>query len=160
EKLLDSETGKVVYSNNYRIIKHRNWLIIAPAQHEQSNIFVINDEKEQIDFEAGQLSFKLIEKVPGDTSADNTALLDAKHIEFPLVLRKWKTGDYFYPLGMDKKKKISRFLIDQKISKTRKENVWVLEMNKKIIWVVGMRIDNRFKLTPQTKSILRISLSK
>lgn len=160
EKLLDSEAGKIVYSDHYRIIKHRNWLIIAPAQDEQSNIYIINDEKKQVDFEAGRLSFKFLEKIPGETSASNMALLDAKHIEFPLILRKWKTGDYFYPLGMEKKKKISRFLIDQKISKTGKENVWVLEMNKKIIWVVGMRIDNRFKLTPQTKSIFQITLSK
>ncbi|MBA2501103.1 MAG: tRNA lysidine(34) synthetase TilS [Chitinophagaceae bacterium] len=158
-KLLNSESGREVYSSNHRIIKNRNWLIIAPLQDKDSQVIIIENENSIVDFENGRLSLKILQDAVPDSSA-NTAHLDARHIHFPLILRKWKTGDYFYPLGMKKKKKISRFLIDQKVSKTGKEKIWVIEMNKKIIWVVGLRIDERFKIAPQPHQTLRLSLSE
>ena len=158
-KLLISESGKTVYSSTHRIVKNRNWLIIASLQDKASQLFVLEDKNSTMDFENGRVSLKIL---PGaiSTSSPNIAHLDARQIHFPLILRKWKTGDYFYPLGMKKKKKVSRFLIDQKISKTGKEKVWVIEMNKKIIWVVGLRIDERFKISPATNKTLRITLSE
>jgi tRNA(Ile)-lysidine synthase len=162
-KLAESDSGKYIDSPvfHYRIIKHRHWFIISPVQTAESANIIIEENDEQIFFEAGQLLCKKLAatKVELNTSAQ-LAQLNAAEITFPLLLRKWKTGDYFYPLGMKKKKKVARFLIDAKLSKTQKENVWVLESNKRIIWVVGHRIDDRFKLTASTKDALQISYLK
>jgi tRNA(Ile)-lysidine synthase len=159
KKLLKAESGKFIENENFQVIRHRNWLIIAPKTLDTA-IIAIGKDQQLIRYPSGVLEFdtqlagKL--KLEGDA---NLALLDIKNIEYPLVLRKWKTGDYFYPLGMTKKKKLSRFFIDQKLSRNIKENTWILESGKRIIWVVGMRIDERFKITPSTKEILRISLT-
>ena len=87
-------------------------------------------------------------------------MVDGATLQFPLILRPAATGDYFYPLGMQKKKKISRFLSDQKLSLTQKENVWVVAMDQKIIWVVGMRIDDRYKISEATQQIYSLRLLK
>jgi tRNA(Ile)-lysidine synthase len=165
-KLAVSESGKYIQSpeNNYRIIKHRHWFIISPVIATESANIIIEEGDKQIVFSLGKLSIETnsnpsLDKLKTQTSND-TISLDAKGISFPLLLRKWKTGDYFYPLGMKKKKKINRFLIDQKLSKTVKESTWVIESAQRIIWVVGRRIDERFKVTDKTKTTLLISLQQ
>ncbi len=156
--LLKSETGKYIQSPSYRIIRNRAWIIISPNETTEANNVLIEREGD-IDFIEGKLEIKKIQtsNLKPQTS-HQTAQLDAEKINFPIFLRKWKQGDYFYPLGMNKKKKLSRFFIDQKLSLTQKEKAWVIEMNKKIVWVVGMRIDDRFKITDATKEILQITL--
>lgn len=158
--LLNSETGKYIQSATHRIIRNRNWLIITPHKENETQHILI-EAPGRILFSLGQLHCSM---EPASNAAvppsPAIAWLDAADISFPLLLRKWKTGDYFYPLGMRKKKKIARFLIDQKVSKTAKENTWVLESGKKIVWIAGHRIDDRFKITPRTKNILCIELKK
>ena len=157
--LCTSDNAKFVASATHRIIKNRNWLIIAPAQIPESQTFIIESENENIVFGNENLQIHHLLNTPTEIIADaNKVLLDAAHIQFPLLLRKAKTGDYFYPLGMTKKKKVSRFLIDQKLSTTQKEKLWVLESNQRIVWIVGYRIDNRFKISPHTKQILQLQL--
>ncbi len=159
-KLAESDSGKYIDSPtfNYRLIKHRHWFIISPVNSAESEIIIIEQGISNLEFGIGQIRLEVISNsqfpIP---NSSNIACLDAKDISFPLILRKWKTGDYFYPLGMKKKKKLSRFFIDQKLSKTEKEKTWVIEMDKKIIWVVDKRIDERFKLTEKTRNILKIS---
>lgn len=159
--LLGSETGKYVSSSSHRIIKNRNWLIISPLQSTEAANILIEEADKKVLFEGGELRLELIEnnsafQIP---LVADIAAVDYDEITFPLLLRKWKQGDYFYPLGMNKKKKLSRFFTDQKLSKTAKENVWVIEMNKKIVWIVGHRVDNRFKIKPSTKRVLKISVA-
>ncbi len=162
--LLTSESGKFVQSDSHRVFSNRKWLIIAPLKTEKAQHILIDDSNQSIGFELGQL--KLEHTTPQPLDKTSTIVhLDAAAIQFPLLLRPWKKGDYFYPLGLSKdgsqkigKKKISRFLIDQKLSITQKEKVWVLESNKKICWVVGFRIDDRVKITNQTKAVLKCTI--
>jgi tRNA(Ile)-lysidine synthase len=153
--LLKSESGKYVQSSSHRIIKNRKWLIISPNKPGEAQNIIIEAADKEIDFEMGHLQMQQYSTCNIDHSP-LVAQLNAGEITFPLLLRKWKPGDYFYPLGMQKKKKLSRFFTDQKLSLTQKENVWVIETNKKIIWVIGMRIDDRFKITGTTKNILQL----
>jgi tRNA(Ile)-lysidine synthase len=157
-KLAESESGKYIQSpgGSYRIIRHRHWFIISPVLAIDSGNIIIEEKDKRIRFSEGMLeSERTGNRQP--VAGNHIACLDAKDISFPLLLRKWKTGDYFYPLGMKKKKKLARFFIDQKLSKTAKEKIWVIEMNKKIIWVVGMRIDERFKITDATVQTLQLT---
>ena len=158
-KLLNSESGKYIQSPTHRILRNRKWLIISPLNDLEANHFLIKEKDTVIIFSGGKLSIEK-EVNPGKIQADkNAAQLDALQIQFPLILRKWKTGDYFYPLGMQKKKKLSRFFIDQKLSLNEKQQAWVIESDKKIIWVVGHRIDDRFKIKDGSANILKFSLT-
>jgi tRNA(Ile)-lysidine synthase len=160
-KLAESQSGKFIQSPNapFRIIKFRNWFVISSDKPVNAEIIVIERDTRKIQTSAFTLHLSGLSTSDLKPETSNLiACLDADQITFPLILRKWKEGDYFYPLGMTKKKKVSRFFIDQKLSKTEREKTWVLEMDKKIIWVVGMRIDDRFKITDKTKKILKLSL--
>lgn len=161
-KLLDAGNGSFIDSSSHRIIKNRKWIIINKKEQEEKALhIVITGKEKKVRFAQGELVIE--KKIPAASytiSLDkNVAAFDAAEITFPLILRKWKQGDYFYPLGMKKKKKLSRFLIDQKVSMVDKEKVWVLEMDKKIIWIVGQRIDDRFKITGSSKEVVKINWS-
>ncbi len=169
-KLADSESGKYIHSplSSYRIIKHRHWFIISPVETYESANIIIEENDQEILFLLGKLRIDKNAHISFDKpdsyrvstqSFNDTIVIDQKKIQFPLLLRKRKTGDYFYPLGMKKKKKLNRFLIDLKLSTIAKENVWVVESNQRIVWVVGYRLDERFKMEATTKESLIISLT-
>jgi len=156
--LLHADSGKYVMSSSHRILKNRNWLIISPNETQDESVFIIESDTKMVNFGSNKISIESTSSTQFSNDAA-IALLDMKNLQFPLMLRKWKQGDYFYPLGMLKKKKLSRFFIDLKLSLLEKENSWVVESNKKIIWVVGKRIDNRFKITDTTESVLKFTLT-
>jgi len=154
--LMDSMNGKYICSSSHRIIKNRRWLIIALLEDPSNAHISIDKNESTVNYPEGRIHIReLASESTGKFSATpGTEVLDAGEIQYPLLLRKWKAGDYFYPLGMKKKKKLARFFIDQKLSKTAKEKVWVLATDKQIIWVVGQRIDNRFRTKDSTAKIL------
>lgn len=156
-QMIDAESGKFVESETHRIIKDRDFLIITPKVPTDADIILIEGVPCIIETEAGHFHFS-IEKKPENISADiNIAILDTKNISFPLILRKWRTGDYFYPFGMGmKKKKLSKFFIDQKVPLHQKDNTWILECDKRIAWVAGMRLDERFRVKVSTEQVLRV----
>lgn len=158
--LLDSESGRYVASASHRIIKNRNWLIIAPVVAEAAKLVIVEAGDRVVQFAAGSLRLEAgAKKHAAGGVGNDIAFIDKRQLQYPLILRPWKAGDYFYPLGMKKKKKVARFLIDLKVSKTDKERVWVLESNKRILWIVGMRIDERFKITDSTRDVLKLAFT-
>lgn len=157
--LLDGDQGAYVQSETHRIIKNRKWLIISAIAEQDVQTFVIANTPTHVSFSKRKLMVDVLDTANELSKDPDVAQLDGRHVTFPLLLRKWKAGDYFYPLGMKKKKKVSRFLIDNKLSPTQKENVWVVESNKRICWVVGMRIDERFKILPTTKQVVSMTVS-
>jgi tRNA(Ile)-lysidine synthase len=157
-KLLDGENGGFQLSPSYRIIRNRQWMIISPNNTTTAQHVQIEEGQAEVLFENGKLI--ITDKSDTFTHSPTEASLDASEIRFPLLLRKWKAGDYFYPLGMQTKKKLGKFLIDLKLSRTEKEQVWVLESDKRILWVLGYRIDNRFRITEKTKQVLQLTYRK
>lgn len=159
-KLAESESGRYIESESHRIIRHRNWFIVASKFAVSNSTIVIDNNEALVQIPGGTLALEKVDlKQFNLNKSPSIAQLDAKEIQFPLIVRRWKSGDYFYPLGMRKKKKLARFFIDQKLSITDKENIWVIESHKRICWIVGHRIDDRFKITDATKQVLQINLS-
>ena len=155
--LLDSQTGKEVVSKTHRLLKNREYLILTKKVGLQQTSTMINSSKEEIKISAGTIIFSKADKI--DKKNPYSIFLDSKKLKFPLKVRNVVSGDYFYPFGMDGKKKVSKYLKDQKISKYDKEKTLILETSKnEIVWLIGMRLDHRFSVTDKTKEILKIEL--
>ncbi|TRZ42551.1 tRNA lysidine(34) synthetase TilS [Robertkochia solimangrovi] len=158
EHLPEAQTGKILYSATHRIFKDRDDLILEPLDHVESRKFsddyFIESGIKEIEFPL-HLSF---EEVPELSSTNRNAIVvDAARLNFPLRLRKWREGDYFYPFGLKGKKKLSKFLKDEKFSLADKEAQWILtNANGEVIWVIGKRADDRFKVTETTRKLMRI----
>ncbi|MHA7109312.1 tRNA lysidine(34) synthetase TilS [Sunxiuqinia elliptica] len=156
---LYAEPGKVFYSTTHRLVKDRSYFILTPREEESLSRYYI--EKDCLEIATPiRLSFQQLTNDSSFQFSKNRLIadLDLDCLEFPLVIKKWEQGEYFQPLGMTGFKKLSDFFIDQKFSIPEKENSWILYSGGKVVWVVGHRIDNRFKITPETQSVIRIQL--
>lgn len=107
-----------------------------------------------IPFDTKNHQNKVLEELIFDNP--NTISIDYNKLQFPLIIRKYEKGDYFFPIGLNGKKKLSKFFKDEKMSLLEKENTWVLCSNNDIIWVIGKRLDERFKVTKTTSKLLKI----
>jgi tRNA(Ile)-lysidine synthase len=161
EKSLDSESGKIFLSPDFRIVKDRDTLIITRLGNDQPqdipDISRIGEGQTTLE-KPVKLRLKTVSRSNKYqiNSSREVATLDKKKLSFPLILRKWKPGDHFYPFGLNKRKKLSDFFIDAKVSIPEKERTWVLCSGTRIAWVIGHRIDHRFRVTRRTKEILEI----
>ncbi|PZF74263.1 tRNA lysidine(34) synthetase TilS [Taibaiella soli] len=156
-QLLETETGHYANSATHRVIRHRDFLVITEQAAEATDLILIEGAPGVVHTADGSLHLSIhtgLDVIPTDKSI---ACVDFSKMEFPLVLRKWKIGDYFYPFGMNmKKKKVSKFFIEQKLAIHEKERAWVLVSGERIVWVAGMRLDERFKLKPDTQHVLKM----
>jgi len=152
-----AHSGKQFYSNTHRLIKDRNTFIITPLQESESKRFYIDEGREQVK-EPISMDLLIVDFNDSFTipREKNIACLDHEKLTFPLMLRKWHDGDYFQPLGMVHNKKLSDFLIDEKLSLADKEDQWLMISGDDIIWVVNQRIDERYKVTDKTSQILMV----
>ena len=159
--LLDAETGKQVYSATHRLIKNREHLLLSEINLEASETISVLENEKQVQTPFGTLFFDDSDSYRNDAvfgKQANIIFVDKNELKFPLTIRKYKEGDVFYPLGMTGKKKVSKYFKDEKLSLLDKENTWLLCSRDAIVWVINRRADNRFRVTENTKQILKIRL--
>jgi tRNA(Ile)-lysidine synthase len=158
---LEGISGKQFDSPTHTLVKDRDQLVITPRNISSFGSININEGDKAA--EAGNMSFT-IRYIPADQYKLNTkphvAALDAEQLKFPLKLRAWQEGDWFVPLGMNGKKKISDFLIDKKVPANLKPQTLVLVSEQSIAWVVGQRLDNRFKVNDKTQQVVEIAVQR
>lgn len=161
EKLTKGPTGNQLFTQNWRLIRNRNEIIILPRENSSGSYFEITsaDDFKNIPFIISYEHKKIDENflIP---SSPLKACLDADKLSYPLIIRRNIPGDYFYPLGMRSKKKLSDYFIDKKYSIPDKEKCLILESAGQIVWVIGDRIDNRFRITEATRKTLVITVKE
>lgn len=160
--LLKAQSGKQVLSKTHRLIKDRKHLILTNRsdnviQNDSKEPLVIKDLSASVETSFGSLRFDCVAVMSKDSKTK--IFIDKDKLKLPLQLRRWEKGDLFYPSGMNGKKKLSKYFKDEKYSLIDKENTWLLCSEDDIIWIIGGRTDNRFKVTKDTKQILKITLT-
>lgn len=153
--LATAQSGKQIHSQNYTLLKDRNELIIFPKQEsKKTKLFLIEKDQKEVKFPI-KMVFTDVEDI--SNQASNVIFVDEGKLQFPLEIRKWQEGDWFYPQGMSGKKKLSKFFKDEKYSLLDKLSTWILCSENQIVWVIGKRMDERFKVTEKSTKILKIN---
>lgn len=157
QDLLDGMSGKSVVSKTHHLLKDREYVILSEKKDATEVLPIYSIEKENKTItEPIAMSFATVEE--RGENRDNVIYVDKKALKYPLVIRKWNNGDYFYPLGFQGKKKLAKFFKDEKVDRFSKQEQWLLCSRDKIVWIVGRRADNRFKVLEDTTEIMKIEV--
>lgn len=155
-ELVEAQSGKQVFSETYVLLKDREKLILSKRKLTTKNEgFIIESITSKVNIPL-KLTFSKVVNIFETNS--NCIFVDEDKIKFPLTIRKWQEGDYFYPTGMNGKKKLSKYFKDEKYSLIDKENQWLLCLQDQIIWVIGKRADNRYIAHETTQNSIKIEL--
>ena len=139
-------------------MKNRNALLLFPRKENSEEVIYPIDKGQNEVKVPLNLTFCNLSDI--SVQSTNVIFVDEEKLQFPLTIRKWKEGDFFQPFGMNGKKKVSKFFKDEKLSLLGKSDVWLLWSNDKIVWSIGKRQDDRFKITETTTKILQINYIK
>ncbi|MDR0228757.1 MAG: tRNA lysidine(34) synthetase TilS [Flavobacteriaceae bacterium] len=157
--LIYAQAGKTVYAEKYVLLKDRDYLFVRELgnTNDLDNVYFLNEEEELYE----PIGIKTISVGEQENIVSKTIIyVDKDSLTFPLQIRKVRTGDYFYPLGMNGSKKVSKFFKDEKFSLFDKEDTWLLCSQDKIVWIIGSRMDERFKIKNTTINILKIQITQ
>jgi tRNA(Ile)-lysidine synthase len=152
--ILESEVGKKVLSKQYVLHKDRNHLVLTKKEQVVDSRVYYIDAKQQSCTIPIKLNFTKVSQV--GEHEPHSLYVDAAKLTYPLKVRAWRLDDVFHPFGMKGKKKLTKFFKDEKLSLLSKNSVWVLESGDEIVWVIGLRPDDRYKVTSATKEVLKI----
>ncbi|MRT94041.1 tRNA lysidine(34) synthetase TilS [Ancylomarina sp. 16SWW S1-10-2] len=156
---VDSISGKLFYSEAYQILRDREYLVLSKIVEKEDGEYELMENTRLVISEK-EFKCEIFDR-PKDfkfSTNPQIACFDADELIFPLKLRKWKKGDIFHPIGMKGRKKVSDYFINNKFSLTDKENAWLLVSGHNIIWLVGHRMDDRYKITKTTRSIYQVAI--
>lgn len=161
-QIMNGTSGKLFHSGTHTLLLDRSDIIIKPNEESESREFPIDENTECTENPICLIISKSENYASQNTkTSPNEITVDAKKIQYPLKLRKWQAGDRFQPFGMKGCRKVSDFFKDLHLSRFEKERKWILcNADNHIIWIVGMRMDDTFKVTPETKKILKIKFEE
>ena len=159
-RALSGESGRsfVAPGGRWHLLKDRLHLILYPADEVSADAFTLTLGSELTAPIRLSLEERIVDEAFTISRSPHVATFDADRIALPLTLRRWRAGDNFVPFGMTGRKKLSDYFSDHKFSLLRKAAAWILcDASGRILWIVGHRTDNRFRITSKTRRALIIT---
>ncbi len=154
-RLLEGLSGKEVRSKTHRLVKDRDFLLLEALAPEVSENFTIEEEQIEITIPI-HIEIESVDDLK--ETGEHILYVDKDSLKYPLVVRKWEKGDYFYPFGMKGRKKLSKYFKDEKVDIISKEKQWLLCSGNEVVWVIGRRSDQRFSVTKKTRQIVKFTI--